>query len=218
MVPIGSGSLAVIGPSATRAAYGPSGTTPVPGARTYPSLMVPGTLHVERLSEATADAHHPADRLVMVHGFTQTARCWGPFGTDLAADHDVWAVDAPGHGDSAGVEADLVDGATLLGATGGRATYLGYSMGGRLALHLALSRPALTERLVLIGATAGIEDEDERSARKAADEALAAHIEDIGVDAFLEEWLALPLFAGLPLLPPVSTSGDATPPSAWPRA
>ncbi|MCU0311599.1 MAG: alpha/beta fold hydrolase [Acidimicrobiales bacterium] len=138
-----------------------------------------------------------ADRLVLVHGFTQTARCWGPFADLLAADHDVWAVDAPGHGGSAAVRADLVGGADLLGRSGHRATYVGYSMGGRLALHLALARPDLVDRLVLIGATAGIDDDAQRAARRAADEGLADHLEAVGVDSFLAEWLAQPLFAGL---------------------
>ena len=53
------------------------------------------------------------------------------------------------------------------------------------------------QRLVLIGATGGIDDNDERRQRRAADEQLADHLEDIGVDAFLDEWLAQPLFASL---------------------
>jgi 2-succinyl-6-hydroxy-2,4-cyclohexadiene-1-carboxylate synthase len=159
--------------------------------------MATGTLHVERLGDAVGGAAS-GDRIVLVHGFTQTARCWGPFGAALGVDHEVRAVDAPGHGRSSEVRADLVDGAALLGAAGDRATYLGYSMGGRLALHLALARPDLVERLVLIGATAGIEDDAERASRKAADETLADHVEAVGVDTFLHEWLAQPLFAGLP--------------------
>lgn len=138
-----------------------------------------------------------ADRLVLVHGFTQTGRCWGPFAEDLAKDHEVMLVDAPGHGGSSTVRADLWEGAELVGATGGGATYVGYSMGGRLALHLALARPGLVERLVLIGATGGIDDDAERAARRAADGALADHLLDVGVPAFLDEWLAQPLFAGL---------------------
>ena len=58
--------------------------------------------------------------------------------------------------------------------------------------------PELVERLVLVGATAGIDDADERAERRAADEALADRSRQIGVDAFLDEWLAQPLFAGLP--------------------
>jgi 2-succinyl-6-hydroxy-2,4-cyclohexadiene-1-carboxylate synthase len=65
-------------------------------------------------------------------------------------------------------------------------------------LHLALARPDLVAALVLVGATAGIDDAAERAARAAADDALADRIETIGVAAFLDEWLAQPLFAGLP--------------------
>ena len=92
---------------------------------------------------------------------------------------------------------DLWDTARRLGAAAGRGTYVGYSMGGRVALHLALDRPDLVERLVLLGATAGIEDDAERAARRAEDEARAREIETGGVEPFLERWLAQPMFAGL---------------------
>lgn len=137
------------------------------------------------------------NRLVLVHGFTQTGRCWGAFADDLVRDHELVLVDAPGHGGSTGVVAGLPDGALLLGDAGGPATYVGYSMGGRLALHLALARPDLVQRLVLIGATGGVDDDTERAARRAADDALADHVLEVGVAAFLDEWLAQPLFAGL---------------------
>lgn len=137
-------------------------------------------------------------RLVFVHGFTQTRRSWDAIAERLAGRFEVVTVDAPGHGDSAAVAADLVEGAALLGAAGGHATYVGYSMGGRLALHLALARPDLVQALVLIGATAGIEDDGERAARCRADDELADAIERDGVDTFLDRWLAQPLFATLP--------------------
>ncbi len=163
--------------------------------------MSVGSLHVERLDPsgtATPGAEPAGARLVLVHGFTQTGRCWGRFGADLAVDHEVLSVDAPGHGGSSEVRVDLVEGARRLGEAGGRAIYVGYSMGGRLALHLALARPDLVHGLVLIGATAGIADDAERAERRAADDALAAHLERVGVDAFLHEWLAQPLFDDLP--------------------
>ena len=163
-----------------------------------PAAAAVGPLHAEVVGPAHLRADGTVDRLVLVHGFTQTGRCWGDVAADLARDHQLVLVDAPGHGGSTDVEADLPTGAVLLGDTGGTATYVGYSMGGRLALHLALARPELVQRLVLIGATGGIDDEDERAGRRAADDALADHVEQVGVDAFLDEWLAQPLFAGLP--------------------
>jgi 2-succinyl-6-hydroxy-2,4-cyclohexadiene-1-carboxylate synthase len=85
-----------------------------------------------------------------------------------------------------------------IGTEGGRAVYAGYSMGGRLALRLALERPELVQALVLVSSTAGIADEPERAARIEADEALARSVEHDGVDAFLDRWLAQPLFATVP--------------------
>jgi 2-succinyl-6-hydroxy-2,4-cyclohexadiene-1-carboxylate synthase len=148
-----------------------------------------------------ADVHgSPANgsRVVLVHGFTQTRRSWAPLLPRLEAAHEVVAVDAPAHGRSAAHRTDLVAGARLLGEAGGEAAYVGYSMGGRLALHLALDQPHLVRRLVLVGATAGLDTEEERAQRRAADEALAAGLERDGLDAFLERWLANPLFATLP--------------------
>ncbi len=138
------------------------------------------------------------DRLILLHGFTQNRQCWGPFAEDLAIDHELVLVDAPGHGESHSILADLDLSAVLSGEAGGSGTYIGYSMGGRTALHLALARPDLVEALVLIGATGGLDSEEERTQRRQSDEQLATRIETIGVDAFIDEWLAQPLFASLP--------------------
>jgi 2-succinyl-6-hydroxy-2,4-cyclohexadiene-1-carboxylate synthase len=137
-------------------------------------------------------------RLVLAHGFTQTRHSWRALIERWSHDFEVVAVDLPGHGGSTDVDADVVRGAELLGASGGRATYVGYSMGGRHALRLAVDRPDLVEQLVLIGASPGIAGEAERRVRAAADERLARRLERIGLDRFLEEWLAQPLFATLP--------------------
>jgi len=147
-------------------------------------------LHVER--------EGVGPRVVLVHGFTQTGRCWGDEVTALAADHEVLRVDAPGHGGSADVRADLVRGARLLGEAGGRAAYVGYSMGARLCLHLAVRAPELVRGLVLIGGTPGLEDDAERAARRAQDQHTAERLRAGGLDAFLASWLDQPLFAGLP--------------------
>lgn len=151
-----------------------------------------GPLHAETRGRAGDP------RLVLVHGFTQTGRSWAPLAEDLARDHEVVTVDAPGHGGSAAVRVDLAGGGARLADQFGPATFVGYSMGGRFCLHAALARPEQVARLVLLGATAGIDDETERAARVAGDEQLAADLERHGVDSFLDRWLALPMFAALP--------------------
>lgn len=151
-----------------------------------------GPLYAERFGTGT-------DRMVFVHGFTQTGRSWLPVASAFARNHEVLLVDAPGHGGSSEVRADLRLTADLLGATTGEATYVGYSMGGRICLHLALTHPHLVKRLVLVSATAGIGDAAMRAERRDADDALAASIEAGGVHDFLQRWLSQPLFADTPV-------------------
>lgn len=149
-------------------------------------------------------AHDTAEgpqRFALAHGFTQTASSWDVVAQllrDELVDIDVVAVDLPGHGDAPPpIDSDLWASADRLVDAGGSGTYIGYSMGGRVSLHAALSHPDKVRRLVLIGATAGIDDPDERLERRRADERLALHIESVGVPVFIDEWLANPLFAGL---------------------
>ena len=139
-----------------------------------------------------------AGRVVLVHGFTQTLGAWGPVGERLARRWEVVRVDLPGHGRSGGVRVGFEEAAGLVGAAGGVGAYVGYSLGGRVCLRLALDRPDLVRALVLVGASPGIGDAGERGARRAADERLAAEVERDGVAAFLDRWLAGPLFASLP--------------------
>jgi 2-succinyl-6-hydroxy-2,4-cyclohexadiene-1-carboxylate synthase len=142
--------------------------------------------------------------LVLVHGFTQTGRSMHPLArllaTRLAGSGPItWtAPDAPGHGDRSDQPLDPAAAAQDLADRAGAGTWIGYSMGARLGLHVALHRPDVVDRLVLIGGTPGIEDPAERRARRDADDALADEIERIGVAAFLDRWLTQPMFAGLP--------------------
>jgi 2-succinyl-6-hydroxy-2,4-cyclohexadiene-1-carboxylate synthase len=150
----------------------------------------------ERLASIVGGA---GPRIVLVHGFTQNAHCWGPFADSLAAaGHQLVSVDAPGHGRSSDIAADIERGARLIGDIGGRAIYVGYSMGARFALRLALDRPELVRALVLIGGSPGIEDPQEREQRRAEDDARATRLEEVGVERFVDEWLQLPMFATLP--------------------
>jgi 2-succinyl-6-hydroxy-2,4-cyclohexadiene-1-carboxylate synthase len=79
-----------------------------------------------------------------------------------------------------------------------RYTVVGYSMGGRIALHAALAAGDRVERLVLIGASPGIADQGERSARQRTDEELADEIERSSIDEFARRWAQTPVLAGLP--------------------
>lgn len=136
--------------------------------------------------------------LVLAHGFTQSGRAWGPLPGLLGDQRRIIAVDLAGHGPSP-VARDLSEAAHRLGRDGGWGSYLGYSLGGRVALHLALAQPDLVTALVLIGAHPGIEDPEERETRRRADDELAGHLESVGLETFLDEWLAQPLFASLPV-------------------
>jgi 2-succinyl-6-hydroxy-2,4-cyclohexadiene-1-carboxylate synthase len=144
------------------------------------------------------EADGAGDKLILLHGFTQTLRSWDIIAADLRQDFRVLTVDAPGHGLSDRVRVDLPTAALLYAASLGRGTYIGYSMGARLALHVALEQPFVVERLVLLGGTAGLESDDERHARRVADDALADAIERDGVAVFLDRWLAQPMFANVP--------------------
>lgn len=138
-------------------------------------------------------------RLVLVHGFTQSGRSWDALAKRFEDSWEVVTVDAPGHGLSADVSADLWDGADLLAqAAEGPATWIGYSMGGRFALHLALNHPALVEQLVLVSTTAGIREPAERTDRRRSDLDLAERVLEMGLRPFVEWWLSQPLFATLP--------------------
>ena len=157
-------------------------------------------------SEPERPGARPTDRLVFLHGFTQTHHHWHAVAHAIAArvagrfarTPTLAFVDLPGHGLSADDRTSIAEAGDPLATLAGEGTYVGYSMGGRFALLAALGRPDLVRRLVLIGATPGIDDEGERAGRRALDERRAARVEHDGVEAFLGEWLAAPMFDGLP--------------------
>lgn len=106
-------------------------------------------------------------------------------------------LDAPGHGANVDGALTLPQCADGIAAVMQPGILVGYSMGARMALHVALQHPKLISQLVLISGTPGLRTEAERTARLKSDNELADRIEKIGTKAFLDEWLALPIFAGL---------------------
>ncbi len=103
----------------------------------------------------------------------------------------------PGHGPSPRTEGATFDEVldTMAPWAAGRRVLVGYSLGARLALSLALRHPGDVRAVVLVGGTPGLEDPADRAKRAADDDAFAASIVRDGLDAFVQRWEALPLFA-----------------------
>jgi 2-succinyl-6-hydroxy-2,4-cyclohexadiene-1-carboxylate synthase len=142
------------------------------------------------------------ESLVLLHGFSGTRHAWDGVVAQLdATRYCPLALDLPGHGEaSARREPITFDScvAAVLDAAPERFALCGYSMGGRIALHVALASPQRVSRLILVACSAGIEDADERAARRAADRALAEDLERIPFEQFIERWRTQPLFADDP--------------------
>jgi 2-succinyl-6-hydroxy-2,4-cyclohexadiene-1-carboxylate synthase len=154
------------------------------------------------------EEHGAGAPLLLLHGFTGSAETWSAFARH--APFRTLAVDLPGHGrsdsprDAAPYSIDrTVEHLLSLLALRGieRLFVLGYSMGGRIALHLALAAPERVTALCLESASPGIEDASRREARVASDAALADLIEREGVTAFVDRWEQTPLFASQKHLP-----------------
>lgn len=134
-----------------------------------------------------------------LHGFSQTSAVYEE--TAGLLDVEVVAPDLPGHGRSTEVPASFDSAITgvveILTELGRPAPLLGYSQGGRVALGLTLEHPELVSRLILISTSPGIASAAERSERRQEDESRATRLESIGIAAFLDEWLEMPMFRGL---------------------
>jgi 2-succinyl-6-hydroxy-2,4-cyclohexadiene-1-carboxylate synthase len=141
-----------------------------------------------------------APNLVLLHGFTHTGASWDQVVAALPERYRPLAPDIRGHGAASGVRpvslAAVVD--DLSAAAGGRVELVGYSMGGRIALHVALALPARVRRLVLIGASPGLADPAERAQRRAADERLAEEVASMSIEDFARRWAQTAVLADQP--------------------
>lgn len=148
--------------------------------------------------------------LLLLHGFTGSSDNWAELTPRLSRRFRVIRVDLPGHGKTAAaadhargalpaVAADLA--AVLAEHDATPAHVLGYSMGARLALGLALLHPHAVATLMLESGSPGLASAAERAARRDADEALAERIERNGIVAFVDEWERLPLWESQRSLP-----------------
>ena len=148
--------------------------------------------------------------VVGLHGFTGDMSIWDCFKQAVCREFTLVLVDLLGHGgsdapyDSTRYSMDRCVG-DLLGVLNSleiqRASWIGYSMGGRICLYLALTAPERCHALVLEGVSPGISDTDERRRRIDSDAGLARLIEEKGVAAFVEYWESLPMFESQGRLP-----------------
>lgn len=139
------------------------------------------------------------ETIVMLHGFGGTRRAWDSVAAALDPERYLpLALDLPGHGAAADAERPITFAgcvAHVLERAPERFVLCGYSLGGRIALHIALAAPERVSRLVLVSCSPGIEDGEERAQRRVADEALARELEEIPFEHFIERWRSQPLFA-----------------------
>ena len=139
------------------------------------------------------------DNVVLLHGFGNTHRAWD--GVIAALEPERYrplALDLPGHGEAADAERPITFAGCVehvLARSSERFALCGYSLGGRVALHVALAAPERVSRLVLVSTSAGISDEAERAQRRESDRALADELEQIPYEQFIERWRTQPLFA-----------------------
>ena len=139
--------------------------------------------------------------VTLLHGFTLAGASWDELTAKMPPGWKSITPDLRGHGTAmvapATMDACVADLVALWDNLGvERSHVVGYSMGGRLALHVAVRLPERTRSLFTIGAHAGLETEA-RVARRDADEVLAQRIEAEGVESFVRYWEALPMFADI---------------------
>jgi 2-succinyl-6-hydroxy-2,4-cyclohexadiene-1-carboxylate synthase len=137
--------------------------------------------------------------LVLLHGFAGTRDTWDGVVERLVPErYTPLALDLPGHGEASEAVEPITFVACaeyVLSSSPPHFDLCGYSLGGRVALHVALAAPERVQRLVLVSSTAGIEDDGERAARRRADRVLADELEHEPFAQFMDRWQTQPVFA-----------------------
>lgn len=143
--------------------------------------------------------------LLLLHGFLGCCHDWDDLMVQLCRDFHCLAVDLPGHGQTKTGDDELFSMEkcaeqliALLDQLSIKSSHLlGYSMGGRLALYLALTWPGRFDKLILESASPGLKTEKERTQRQKHDLALAEKLRRVRMTEFLGDWYAQPLFESL---------------------
>ncbi len=163
-------------------------------------MSSPYTFH----SIQAGDKSNPA--VFFLHGFLGSAQDWCDVASFISKDYWCISVDLPGHGKTVvnGSEeayrmencanglVDFLDSLNI-----GKCDIVAYSMGGRLALYMAINFPDRFDRVILESTSPGLKTEQERQERRAHDNMLAERLETGSLKQFLKEWYDQPLFATL---------------------
>jgi 2-succinyl-6-hydroxy-2,4-cyclohexadiene-1-carboxylate synthase len=148
--------------------------------------------------------------LLFLHGFTGDHTTWDEIVAKMQKEYQCISIDILGHGNSAHPEnseeyqiekiaGDIIE--ILNNLYIQKINVIGYSMGGRLALTMAVLYPNKVKRLVLESSSPGLKTETERAARRKQDHALAEKILKAGIRKFVDDWEKIPLFASQSQLP-----------------
>ncbi|KAI7754357.1 hypothetical protein M8C21_006045 [Ambrosia artemisiifolia] len=149
--------------------------------------------------------------IVFLHGFLGTSEDWIPIMKAMSASSRCIAFDLPGHGGSKmHTNNDMDQGANLsmkvvagilhkllLILTTSKVTVVGYSMGARIALYIALRCNYMVKGAVLISGSPGLDNEVKRKVRSVKDDFLACAIISYGLDLFIETWYSGELWRSL---------------------
>lgn len=147
--------------------------------------------------------------IIAIHGFTGSAEDFDPLRQHLRPEDALQAIDLPGHGKLSALRqpADFSMAAhqaaiDVAAGNSRQITLLGYSLGGRLALHWAVAHPERVAHLILIGASPGLATPEQCDERRLADASLAGFIRTQGIEAFFKYWHNQTFFEKLLELPP----------------
>ena len=84
-----------------------------------------------------------------------------------------------------------------LAANGEKSVLLGYSLGGRLALHACIHRPDLWQGVVVVGADPGLGSSEEKNQQFTRDRNWADRLKKEPLEQLVREWDEQPVFCGI---------------------
>ncbi|VVA98761.1 unnamed protein product [Arabis nemorensis] len=173
----------------------------VPVRRHELRVDVDGFSHFIRIHDIGQNAE--GNVVLFLHGFLGTGEEWIPIMKGISGSARCISVDIPGHGSSRvqshASETQQVPtfsmemiAKTLYKLieqiTPGKVTVVGYSMGARIALYMALRFSNKIEGTVVVSGSPGIKDPVARKVRSATDDSKARMLVDHGLEIFLENW------------------------------